>query len=199
MSEDIPHPKEESEPVSALHTFWRLLDLARELSVCGFSLFAVVLGAIVFLHIDQGIEVLRGLAERGDQTGATNLPRLLWFGLGLILWSLVSWYTARVLLYCDFYRDKRRPVPPDEKWDKRCELIRSQFPRLLGALPMAIVGLGFLLCARRYETVAPWGLKVLSGLAFSGAAALYFCFWLPPEMADQAVCESPAGSERKVR
>jgi hypothetical protein len=66
MSEDIPHPKEESESVSALHTFWRVLDLARDLSVCGFSLFMVVLGAVVFLHIEQGIEVLRGLAERGD-------------------------------------------------------------------------------------------------------------------------------------
>jgi hypothetical protein len=197
MSEDIPHPKEESESVSALHTFWRLLDLAGELSVCGFSLFMVVLGAIVFLHIEQGIEVLRGLAERGDQTGATNLPRLFWFGLGLILWSLVSWYSARVLLYCDFYRDKRRPVPPDEKWDKRCELIRSHLPRLLGALPMAIVGLGFLLCARRYETVAPWGLKVLSGLAFFGAVALYFCFWLRRKwLTKQSASRAPEAKEK---
>ena len=94
-----PHWKAASLATTAVQWFGRGLDLLQELSVCGFSILMVALGTIVFLYIEQGKEVLRALAERGDQTGATNLPRVLLFGLGLLLWSLTSWYSARFLLY----------------------------------------------------------------------------------------------------
>jgi len=85
MNDNQPQPHSKASlATTAVQWFGRGLDLLRELSVCGFGIFMVALGAIVFLYIEQGKEVLRALAERGDQTGATNLPRVLLFGLG---WS----------------------------------------------------------------------------------------------------------------
>src|SRR5437899_9310808 len=116
MNDNQPQPDSTatSQAATAVQWFGRGLDLLRELGVCGFSFFMVALGAIVFLYIEQGKEVLRALAERGDQTGATNLPRVLLFGLGLLLWSLTSWYSARILLYCEFFKGRERPLPKNE-------------------------------------------------------------------------------------
>ena len=107
MSGNQP-PQSPSESESARQSFRRLLDLLCELSVCGFSLCMVVVGGVVFLHVEQGKEVLRALAERGDQTGATNLWRILLFGFGLFVWSVASWYSARVLLDCEFFKGRER-------------------------------------------------------------------------------------------
>jgi hypothetical protein len=171
-----PHSKAASLATTAVQWFGRGLDLLQELSVCGFSILMVALGTIVFLYVEQGKEVLRALAEGGDQTGATNLPRVLLFGLGLLLWSLTSWYSARILLYCEFFKDRQRPLPKNEWWDKFRAGVRSAFPRILGILPFAIVGTGFFLCALRYETTAPWGLKVLGALSYVGVVILYVAF-----------------------
>jgi hypothetical protein len=154
--------------------FARLLDLVRELSVCGFSLGMALLGAVVFLYVEQGKEVLRALAERGDQTGATNVSRILLFGFGLFLWSVASWYSARVLLDRDLFKGRERPLPKNECWSKFRKNVLLEFPRVLGVLPFAIVGTGFLLCTFRYESTAPWGLKLLCALCYAGAVLMYF-------------------------
>jgi hypothetical protein len=178
MNEERPEPqsKAESQGSTAVEWLGRILDLGRELSVCGFSLFMVVLGGIVFLYIEQGKEVLRALAERGDQTGATNVWRLLLFGFGLFVWSVASWYSARVLLDRDFFQG-REPLPK-KAWNGIREKVRLEFPRILGVLPFAIVGAGFFLCAFHYEGTAPWGLKVLGGLSYVGVVILYVAFRL---------------------
>ena len=173
MSGNQP-PQSPSESESARQSFRRLLDLLCELSVCGFSLCMVVLGGVVFLHVEQGKEVLRALAERGDQTGATNLWRILLFGFGLFVWSVASWYSARVLLDCEFFKGRERPLPKNERWNEFREKVRLEFPRILGVLPFAIVGTGFLLCTFRYESTAPWGLKVLCAVCYSGGVLMYF-------------------------
>lgn len=167
-------PQSDSPPGFVVQFVGRLIDLLRELSVCGFSLGMAVLGAVVFLYVEQGKEVLRALAERGDQTGATNVWRILLFGFGLFLWSLASWYSARVLLDCDFFKGRERPLPKNKCWSKFRETVRSEFPRFLGMLPFAIVGAGFLLCTFHYESTAPLGLKVLSALCYAGAVLMYF-------------------------
>jgi hypothetical protein len=171
-----PQPKAESRGSTAVERLGRRLDLVRELSVCGFNLFMVALGGIVFLYIEQGKEVLRALAERGDQTGATNAWRILLFGFGLLVWSLASWYSARVLLNCEFFKGRERPLPKNETWNKFRQKVRSEFPRILGVLPFAIVGTGFFLCAFRYEGTPPWGLKVLGALSYVGVVVLYVAF-----------------------
>jgi Patatin-like phospholipase len=163
-----------SKAKSAVQSFGRLRDLLRELSVCGFSLCMAVLGGIVFLYVEQGQEVLRALAERGDQTGATNVWRILLFGFGLFLWSVASWYSARVLLDCKFFNGRERPLPKDECWSEFRENVRLEFPRLLGVLPFAIVGTGFLLCTFRYESTAPWGLNLLCALCYAAGVLMYF-------------------------
>src|ERR1700756_3395177 len=107
-------PQSDSKWQSVVQFFRRLLDLLSELSVCGFGLCMAVLGAIVFLYVEQGKEVLRALAEWSGPTGATNVRRILLFGFGLFLWSLASWYTARVLLDRDFFKGRERRVPKNE-------------------------------------------------------------------------------------
>jgi patatin-like phospholipase len=60
---------------------------------------------------------------------------------------------------------------------RRCEFrekVRLEFPRILGVLPFAIVGTGFLLCTFRYESTAPWGLKFFCALCYAGGVLMYF-------------------------
>lgn len=159
-----------------VRSFRRLFDLLSELSVCGFSLCMAVLGGVVFLYVEQGQEVLRALAEHGDQTGATNVWRIVLFGFGLFAWSVASWYSARVLLNYEFFKGRERPPPKNECWSELRAKVRLEFPRILGVLPFAIVGTGFLLCTFRYESTAPWGLKLLCALCYAGAVLMYFAF-----------------------
>jgi len=161
---------------SAIQSFCRLLDLLRELSVCGFSLCMAGLGGVVFLYVEQGQEVLRALAERGDQTGATNLWRILLFGFGLFLWSVASWYSARVLLDRRFFKSRKSSLPKNKRWSVFRENVRLEFPRILGVAPFAIVGTGFLLCTFRYESTAPWGLKLLCALCYAAGVLMYLAF-----------------------
>ena len=162
--------------VSAVQLFRRLLDLLRELSVCGFSLCMAVLGGVVFLYVEQGQEVLRALAERGDQTGTTNVWRILLFGFGLFLWSVASWYSARVLLDRRFFKSRESTLPENKRWSVFRENVRLEFPRILGLAPFAIVGTGFLLCTFRYESTAPLGLKLLSALCYAAGVLTYLAF-----------------------
>ncbi|PYI48055.1 MAG: hypothetical protein DMF10_05090, partial [Verrucomicrobia bacterium] len=83
----------------AANFFWHLEDVYHELKPCRFAFIVAVVGALVFLGVEQGREVLRALAEPGALTGVTGVLRLGMFGAGLMIWSLVSWYSARVLLY----------------------------------------------------------------------------------------------------
>src|SRR6266487_1013027 len=86
----------------AANFFWHLQDIYHELKPCRFAFIVAIIGAIVFLEVEQGREVLRALAEPGARTGVTGALRLVMFGTGLAIWSLTSWYSARVLLYFDF-------------------------------------------------------------------------------------------------
>src|SRR3954462_7960982 len=115
---DDDQPEPQSQAAAAVQWFGRGRDLLRELSVCGPSFFMVALGAIVFLYVEQGKEVLRALAERGDQTGATNGWRILLFGFGLFVWSVASWYSARVLLDRDFFKGRERLLAGNDGWSK---------------------------------------------------------------------------------
>jgi len=74
----------------AAKLFWHLQDIYTELKPCRFAFVVAIIGAIVFLGVEQGREVLRALAEPGALTGVTGALRLVMFGAGLVIWSLVS-------------------------------------------------------------------------------------------------------------
>lgn len=156
--------------------FWHLLDLYHELKPCRFSVIVALFGAFVFLKNDQGTEILRALAERGQLTGVTNAMRLTSFTIALLVWSLASWYSARVLLYFDFPEARARHVDLTSTWLGIHHWLRRNVPRLLGAMPMFIVGLSLLRTRGTYEERAPRLLLVLGCAAIAGGIVLWILF-----------------------
>ena len=63
-----------------------------------------------------------------------------------MLWATTSWYAARVLLYFDF---------PAQRGLARSEFAETQVPRILGIMPILIVGWGFVVASRSYDPSAP--------------------------------------------
>src|SRR5262249_13052292 len=135
--------------------FWHLQDIYQELKTCRFGFIVAIIGAIVFLGVEQGREVLRALAEPGATTSVTGTLRLVMFASGLAIWSLVSWYCARVLLYFDF--PKSHEIHPRRVgiWRRLHSWLPRHVPRILGIAPMVVVGWSFLRVRGTYESDPP--------------------------------------------
>ena len=161
---------------------WHVLDIYHQLKPCRFSLFVAVLGGLVFLWFDQGTEVLRALAERHatsgkELTGATGPMRLVAFGGGMLAWCLASWYTARVLLCFDFPAAQNRYSQQSGYWLSFHRWLGRNFPRILGAAPMWIVGISLLRARATYEYNPPTLLLVLGVMAIAGGFLLWAIFY----------------------
>jgi hypothetical protein len=63
-----------------------------------------------------------------------------------MLWATTSWYAARVLLYFDF---------PAQRGAVPSKFAETQVPRILGVIPILIVGWGFVVASRSYDPAAP--------------------------------------------
>ncbi|MGH7983189.1 MAG: patatin-like phospholipase family protein [Candidatus Udaeobacter sp.] len=178
MSEKTSPPKQPRRPHDDANFFWHLEDIYHKLKPCRFVFIVAIIGAIVFLVVEQGREVLRALAEPGVRTGVTSALRLSMFGVGLLIWSLASWYSARVLLYFDF--PTRQEVHPTRTgiWQRLHEWLPANVPRILGVAPVIIVGWSFLYVRGSYESDPPSGLLYLGLVALGGGVALYVFFVL---------------------
>ena len=98
---------EKNQPANWPQRLWRSIrNLYRELKPCRFSFIVALLACPVFLSVAQGTEILRTVGE-GMAGGQWYWPRVFGFFAALIVWSLTSWYAARVLLYIDFPGDPR--------------------------------------------------------------------------------------------
>ena len=160
----------------AANFFWHLEDVYHELKPCRFAFIVAVVGALVFLGVEQGREVLRALAEPGALTGVTGVLRLEMFGAGLMIWSLVSWYSARVLLYFDFPKSHQVHPQRTEIWRRLHLWLPRNVPRILGVAPMVIVGWSFLCVRGSYESDPPRLLLCLGLLTLGGGVVFYvFC------------------------
>jgi hypothetical protein len=144
MSEKPAPPKRLPKPDGIANFFWHLQDLYYELKPCRFVFIVAIIGAIVFAGVEQGREVLRALAEPGASTSVTGALRLTMFGTGLAIWSLASWYSARVLLYFDFPKSYEVHPRWTGIWGRLHSWLQRNVPRILGVAPMAIVGWSFL-------------------------------------------------------
>src|SRR5439155_3206055 len=162
----------------AANFFWHLEDVYHELKPCRFAFIVAVVGALVFLGVEQGREVLRALAEPGALTGVTGVLRLGMFGAGLMIWSLVSWYSARVLLYFDFPKSHQVHPQRTEIWRRLHLWLPRNVPRILGVAPMVIVGWSFLCVRGSYESDPPPLLLYLGLLMLGGGVLLYVFFVL---------------------
>src|SRR5438874_7398887 len=162
----------------AANFFWHLQDIYRELQPGRFAFIVAIIGAIVFLGVEQGREVLRALAEPGALTGVTGALRLVMFGTGLMIWSLISWYSARLLLYFDFPKSHEDHPQRTGIWRRLHLWLPRNIPRILGVAPMVIVGWSFLCVRGSYETDPPPRLLYLGLLTLGGGVALYVFFVL---------------------
>jgi len=166
-----------------------------------------VLAFFVFVYSDQGAEVLRALGERRfneqDLTGATGVVRLMAFGTGALLWCLASWYTARVLLYVNLPTTQHLYVEEDDNWSAGHLWLARNVPRILGAAPLAIIGLSMLLALHTYEVDPPILLLVLGVCASAESVALWWAFYKRREIiegnakniAQQQLPKMPAAPE----
>jgi hypothetical protein len=157
------------------NSFWHLQDIYHELKPCRFVVIVVVIWGFVFLGVEEGREVLRALAEPGYRTGGVRLGL---FAFGLMLWSLTSWYSARVLLYFDF--PKTHVWHPERTgiWQRVHILLPRHVPRILGVAPMFIIGWSFLSVRGSYEHDVPSRLLGFGWLAIGSGILLYFLFIL---------------------
>jgi hypothetical protein len=127
-------------------TWWRVRDLYEQLKPCRFSLIVAIIALPVFVCVAQGTEVLRTVGEGTAIGGRWEWLRTFGFFLALMLWATASWYAARVLLYFDF---------PGQRGVGRSKLAETLVPRILGILPILIVGCGFLVASRSYDPATP--------------------------------------------
>jgi hypothetical protein len=161
-----------------LSSCWHVLDIYHQLKPCRLSFIIAVFGSLVFLWSDQGTEVLRALAERhaiggSELTGATGPIRLVAFGGAMLAWCLASWYTARVLLHFDFLGIQSRYSSKAAGWLRFHRWLERNIPRILGALPLWIVGISLVRARRTYEHDAPGLLLVLGIVAIAGGFLLW--------------------------
>src|SRR5438128_1011597 len=127
-------------------TWWHIRDRYRELKPCRFSFIVALIAWPVFVYVAQGTEILRTVGE-GTATGqAWERLRIFIFFSALILWAITSWYAARVLLYFDF---------PAQRGIARSKFAETHVPRILGIVPILIIGWGFVVASRSYDTAAP--------------------------------------------
>ena len=148
--------------------WWFLRNLYHELKPCRFSFIVALVAWPVFVSVAQGTEILRTVGEgmAGDQW---YVPRVCGFFAALMVWSLCSWYAARVLLYIRF-----PGTPPPKSHSTWAEKIA---PRLLGIAPLLIVGVGFLTAAAPYSAASPakFWLHFFAGLC-AVLAILFYLF-----------------------
>jgi len=175
--------------------WWFFRDVIHALKPARFSFFVALVGAAVFLLVQQGTEILRALAEPNADSRKLDLRPVLFFYGALLIWSLQSWYWARVLLA------HRRSTTGETNFMSSEEVIdwfRLHGPRILGVLPPLVVALGCFFIAASYPpgAAARSNLHVFGTVAFFGAVLLYLFFiwrrrWLkepakeaPKSMAD---------------
>ena len=145
--------------------WWGIRDLYHQLKPCRFSILVALIAFPVFVCVAQGTEILRTVGEGMANAGAWA-PRVTLFFLALILWSICSWYAARVLLYFDF--------PGVQRNASRSKFAETHAPRILGIAPMLIVGYGFFVASRSYAPAERTRCWLVGFAAFCGLLAVIF-------------------------
>jgi hypothetical protein len=160
--------------------WWFVRDVTRALSPARFSFFVALVGAAIFLMVQQGTEILRGLAERNPDSSELDLYGIVFFYAALVAWALHSWYWARVLLN---HRASCETAAHDDSSERAIEWFCVHGPRILGVLPPLIIATAcFFVAPRGYPAAADGNpratLFLFGGLAVLLALVLYVCFFL---------------------
>jgi len=178
-------------------SFWRWLqipwwftrDIIRALSPARFSFFVALAGGAIFLLVQQGTEILRGLAEPNPDSLKIDFYSVLFFFLALTTWALHSWYWSRVVLNLHVSHSR---VAPHVSSARVIAWFRLHGPRILGVLPPLIVAVAcFFIAPQGYSPDAPGhprtNLFMFGGLALLLAVLLYVFFILRRRWLDEPI------------
>jgi hypothetical protein len=142
--------------------------------LCGFATVVLILAAVAFISNDQGTDFLRILVE--PLSARAGLSTRVAFFVSVVLWSLGTWYSTRLLVS---RRLQGFPLPP-----VRTSLWRVAVPRLLGTAAPAIIGVSFLHLALSDES--PLKHRLIGAATLYGALAVFLLVfywkrrkWLP--------------------
>jgi patatin-like phospholipase len=174
--------------------FWRWLqrqwlfvrEIVRALSPARFSFFVALAGGAIFLFVQQGTEILRGLAEPNPDSLKVDLYSVVFFFAALTTWSLHSWYWSRVMLNLHV---SHSPTPSHVSSARVTAWFCLHGPRILGVLPPFIVAVAcFFVAPQGYSKDAPGhprtNLVVFGGVALLLVVLLYVFFILRRQYLD---------------
>jgi hypothetical protein len=82
------HPKKRSRWKWLQKPWWFVRDVIHALSPARFSFFVALAGAAIFLLVQQGTEILRGLAEPNPDSGQLDLYSVIFFYAALTTWAV---------------------------------------------------------------------------------------------------------------
>jgi hypothetical protein len=128
--------------LAPLYQFWNWLrGWLLVLKPCRVSLIMVAAALVFFLGAPQGEDVVRVLAER--QSGQQDEWQRFLFFMGVLAWTLSSWYWARIMMQFRF------PGVPAR--DARLQGVRVWVPRLIGTAAPLGVAASLYLASRGYD------------------------------------------------
>src|SRR3954451_10031246 len=132
--------------------WWFVRDIIRALSPARFSFFVALAGGAIFLVVQQGTEILRGLAEPNPDSLKLDLYSVVFFFVALTTWALHSWYWSRVLLNLHVSHSL---VPAHVSSARAIAWFRLHGPRILGVLPPFTVAMAcFFIAPQGYSSEA---------------------------------------------
>jgi len=169
-----------------------IVSFGETLAPARISMILAVVMPYLFLRVDQGFDILCALGDPGHQGPCWGW--IAWFYAGVVFFGLMNWYGPRFLLNCDFgpkphnerlkrgLAGKQKSLGRFETWERH---LCVHVPRILGTLPICLLGMGFLYIwhlnakdARRAESIH-FGLAIG---CFATAALLYIGFILRRSM-----------------
>jgi len=150
-------------------------DLYRLFEPARFSIILIGISLLVFFNVDQGVEVLRSLAEGDLQDGKLRWAQQGFFFGALFYWSWQSWYWPRTLLEFRF-----PSTPADERLKEQSfRFLIRHGPRILGVLPELIIGLACWRASAAYQEEGPRDhLRAMGAVAWAGGVLLYVLFFV---------------------
>ena len=141
--------------------------LARVIWLCGYAATFVTAAFLFFVVSSQGADFLRLLSEP-TPSSFDRWPRSAFF-VGVVLWSLASWYASRLLAIREL-PGFRLPAGPSEAY-------RIWVPRVLGGLAPLVVAVGFARVGFSGAAGALSGVLLWQALCFAVLAAVLFAFY----------------------
>lgn len=111
-------------------------DRGRVIRGARYSVLSLVIGTFPIIALDQGRDLLLGLAD--PTPTPTAVPHQVWFIVWTVVWALSVWYWSRILLDADA---AAHPTTLHRDWS-------MWLPRVAGVLTLLVPGVACLVAAR---------------------------------------------------